>query len=85
MLLAIAINDINFDITKIIVMIEYITLILTKLYQPTEIEVNITNQFIDEDLINIIEFRWNYVIIRNNLNLVNLEEYITEIKNNTNI
>lgn len=85
MLLAIAINDINFDITKIIVMIEYITLILTKLYQPTEIEVNITNQFIDEDLINIIEFKWNYVIIRNNLNLVNLEEYITEIKNNTNI
>ncbi|MEM5881798.1 MAG: hypothetical protein QXR71_04440 [Candidatus Aenigmatarchaeota archaeon] len=85
MLLVVTMNDINFDITKIMVMIEYITLILTKLYQPTEIEVNITNQYIDEELVNVIEFRWNYVIVRNNYNLVNLDNYIVEVRSNVNI
>lgn len=85
MLLVVTMNDINFDITKIMVMIEYITLILTKLYQPTEIEVNITNQYIDEELVNVIEFRWNYVIVRNNYNLVNLDNYIAEVRSNVNI
>lgn len=85
MLLVVTMNDINFDITKIMVMIEYITLILTKLYQPTEIEVNITNQYIDEELVNVIEFRWDYVIVRNNYNLVNLDNYIAEVRSNVNI